>query len=658
MSTLRPQPFEALLARALAEHRLQRAVFGLPRRSFWRGAEGLDLSIPHPGGPAATPLGIAAGPHTQLAHNIVVGWLAGARVIELKTVQVLDRLEIPRPCIDAPDIGTNVEWSQELPIEVSAEQYAAAWAIIHILHAQGIPGMPGSIATRFDASIGYDLAGIRSEKVARYLETLADARELLDRFRQRLSPALRGAAAADIPARIVDQVTLSTFHGCPPEEIEAMVEHVFQRHRLHVVVKFNPTLLGYQAVDELLHGRMGYHDVVLDRAAFEQDLQWGPALAMFERLAPKAARAGLSLGAKFTNTLVVRNTRGRLRGDIMYLSGPPLHPIAVALAERFAHSTGGVHPIAFSGGVDAENFADTVACGLHPVTTCTDLLKPTGYRRLPRYLKSLVAAMERVQARDIAGLVAATAARDGTGGAAPQRNLGPYAAKAAGDARYGAAARMPEPPRAVELALFDCASCNNCTLVCPNGAFFPLALGAVTLETWDLVVEGGEVRSRPARFALAREEQWVLADGLCNACGNCDTFCPESGGPFRVKPRLFESRAAFDAAAPGDGIVFEDGGRRMRARFAAEEYALERDETTSRFSDAVIAVTLDAEHRIVSARLQGPREGHVLPLSRYHAMRLLGDAARRTIHPLTGIVLPVPPVAPEAPHPPGSVAQR
>ena len=653
MSELRPQPFEALLARALAEHESQRAVFGLPRRSFWRGAEGLDLSIPHPGGRAGTPLGIAAGPHTQLAQNIVVGWLAGARVIELKTVQILDRLEIPRPCIDAPDIGFNVEWSQELPVERSAEQYAAAWALIHVLHARGIPGPPGPIATRFDASIGYDLAGIRSDKVARYLDLLRDARGTLDGFRVRLSPALRAAAQVEIPARIVDQVTLSTFHGCPPEEIEAMVEHVFRRHRLHVVVKLNPTLLGYRAVEELLHGRMGYHDIVLDRAAFEKDLQWAPALAMFGRLARVAERAGLTLGAKFTNTLVVKNTRGRLEGEVVYLSGPPLHPIAIALAERFARATGGAHPIAFSGGVDAENFADTVACGLAPVTTCTDLLKPTGYRRLPRYLKALVAAMERLAARDLAGLVAAVAAREGASGNAAHRNLGAYAARVAADPRYRAAARAPEPARPVALALFDCASCNNCTLVCPNGAFFSLPIGPVALDTWDLVVAGGEVRQRPARFTLARDEQWVLADGLCNACGNCDAFCPESGGPFRVKPRLFESPAAFDASPPADGILIEERGRRLRARFGAVACTLERGETTSRFADPVIEATLDAEHRVVSTRLREPREGHVLSLSRYHALRLLGDAARRTIHPLTGIVVPAP-----EPHPPGPAASR
>ena len=49
----------------------------------------------------AAPLGVAAGPHTQLAQNIVASWLCGARFIELKTVQILDEIEVSRPCIDA-----------------------------------------------------------------------------------------------------------------------------------------------------------------------------------------------------------------------------------------------------------------------------------------------------------------------------------------------------------------------------------------------------------------------------------------------------------------------------------------------------------------------------------------------------------------------------
>jgi putative selenate reductase len=644
MGALQPQPLEVLLARALAEFEAERAIFGLPRRSFWRGVDGCDLSSAHSGGLTATPLGPAAGPHTQLAHNITVAWLAGARVVELKTVQVLDRLTIARPCIDAADVGYNVEWSQELPLEVSAEQYATAWYLIHALHARGVIGMQGPLATRFDASVGYDLAGIRSDKVARFLDTMRDAGELLRGLRNRLPPALRAGGPTDVPSRIVEVVTLSTFHGCPAEEVEAIVEHLLGRHAMHVVVKLNPTLLGYDATESLLRGRLGFDDIELDRRAFEQDLRWDQAVALFERLSPIAARSGLTLGAKFSNTLVVKNTRRVLAGEVVYLSGPPLHPIAIQLANRFARATGGRLPISFSGGVDAENFADTVACGLAPVTTCTDLLKPTGYRRLPRYLKFLVAEMERLDARDLAEFVVAKAGwRNGrpaapdqaTARAAGLHNLEDYAGRVAADPRYHAESHRAVPARKGRLALFDCASCNNCSLVCPNGAFFSVPIPPVRIVTWDLVIEGGSVSRRSAEFAVTREEQWVLYGDFCNDCGNCDPFCPEEGGPFRIKPRVFGNRPSFDASAPGDGIVCEQNGTVWLARFGGVSYEVEFVAGGGRISDGLVEATLDVGHQLVATRVLLAREGHVLPLWRYHALRVLREAVLRGINPVT-----------------------
>ena len=522
MAGLIPQPLEALLARVLDEFERDRSIFGLPRRSFWKPRAGLDLSVTLPGGRAATPLGPAAGPHTQLAPNLVASWLAGSRVLELKTVQVMDRLEIPRPCIDAPGEGYNVEWSQELRLEDSARQYAIAWLLVHVLEARGIAGEPGG-GTIFDGSVGYDLAGIRSDGVARFLDTLHDATALLAELRASLPAPLRAAADVPVPPCIVDTVTLSSFHGCPPEELERIVEHLLERHHLHVVVKLNPTLLGYDAVDTLLHERLGWDDVRLERGAFEKDLQWAEALPMLDRLAASAARAGRSLGAKFSNTLVVRNTRGRLAGEQVYLSGAPLHVIATTLASRFAEATEGRFPLSFSAGLDADNFADAVACGFAPATTCTDLLRPTGYRRLPRYLKALETDMERVGASDIAGYVRARAgvAPGVTVADAARSNLRAYAARVAGDPRYAAAAWMIVPAHRPALTALDCESCNNCALVCPNVAFF-------SVDTPPALLASG---------AATCEKQWVVYGDACNECGNCDTHCPQDGGPWRIKPR-------------------------------------------------------------------------------------------------------------------------
>ena len=87
--------------------------------------------------------GPASGPQTQMAQNLVLSWLAGGRIMELKTVQVNDELKISRPCIDAANIGYNVEWSQELRVAESLDQYVQGAMLIHMLrHAPDVFGHP------------------------------------------------------------------------------------------------------------------------------------------------------------------------------------------------------------------------------------------------------------------------------------------------------------------------------------------------------------------------------------------------------------------------------------------------------------------------------------------------------------------------------------
>src|SRR5207244_7524053 len=122
-----------LLRRAFLEYRREGKIFDLPESKFFRGIPGLDLSVDFHGHRASTPLGPAAGPHGQLAQNIVLSWLGGSRIIELKTVQVLDELDIPRPCIDAATVGFNVEWSQELRLADSLREYVAGAMLLTLV---------------------------------------------------------------------------------------------------------------------------------------------------------------------------------------------------------------------------------------------------------------------------------------------------------------------------------------------------------------------------------------------------------------------------------------------------------------------------------------------------------------------------------------------
>jgi putative selenate reductase len=136
--------------------------------------------------------------------------------------------------------------------------------------------------------LGYDLAG-SGTAVAGFISGLPCETD------HRPAPPASGAFAAwrerTIPSRIVTSVTLSTFHGCPPDEIEAIARHLMTEYGLDVVIKLNPTLLGIDAVSGILR-RLGHDEVVLDPDAFAADLQYERAIEMVHLLHDFAAPSG------------------------------------------------------------------------------------------------------------------------------------------------------------------------------------------------------------------------------------------------------------------------------------------------------------------------------------------------------------------------------
>ncbi|MBZ0090148.1 MAG: glutamate synthase, partial [Thermoanaerobaculia bacterium] len=396
MAVLRPYPFHALVRRAFRELEAKQAIFDLPLAKGYFGDPELDLSVRHHGFAASSPFGPAAGPHSQLAQNIALAWLAGGRIVEWKTVQVNDRLEIPRPCIDAQTVGYNVEWSQELTLEESLEEYVKAAMLIELLVASGkLPLVAGFDRALFDLSVGYDLAGISGERVSAFIAGLRDASATVERLRREIPP--EADALRDLPfaTALSSTLTLSTFHGCPPAEIERIVRHLQERHRLHCIVKLNPVLLGPEETHRLLHDALGYDEVRVPAGAFARDTSWAQMTDFVGRLGDAAAAAGLGFGVKFSNTLIVENHRDFFAASEreMYLSGTPLHVLAAALVDRFRREFGDRFPISFAAGIDRGNFAETVALGLAPVTVCTDLLKPGGYGHGRGYLTALAGKM-------------------------------------------------------------------------------------------------------------------------------------------------------------------------------------------------------------------------------------------------------------------------
>ena len=396
---------------------------------------------------------------------------------------------------------------------------------------------------------------------------------------------------------------------------------------------------------------------------------------MTDRLIERARALGRDLRLKLSNTLVVRNHRQFFPpGEaVMYLSGAPLHVITLDLVDRVRRARPEV-PLSFSAGVDSRNFADCVALGLTPVTVCTDLLKPGGYGRLPKYLDNLEERMRGLGVRTVGDYVVkgcgtgeeaiarvvalaplraelleslrsdqvdlrAVLARGGQEAVydelvrtAAVLNTPVVVARTTADPRYRAGSLRPPRRIGRHLALFDCINCDKCLPACPNDANFAYEIEPLTRDYESYRAAGGHaVPVAGGRFEARERHQIGTFQDFCNDCGNCDTFCPEDGGPYLEKPRFFGSLAAWRHLADRDGFCVEsqEGTEAMWGRLGGIEYRLDVDRHADRavFTDG--RVTLELRHieraPVGSSVAPGTPDGHTLDLGAYLKMAVLLD---------------------------------
>ena len=595
---MRPMPFSRLMTWALEEYRTVGSVFGVSRLTRYAGApagtifgEGLEA-----------PFGPAAGPHTQLAQNIVAAYAAGARFFELKTVQVTDGADlrkcVPKPCISAEDEGYNCEWSTELTVPQAMEEYIKAWFACKLLAKELDLGDPEGFL--FNMSVGYDLAGIRSPKVDAFIEGLKDASGTgvwkactdwalanLERFDR-----VDGDYVRAISPRVSRSVTESTLHGCPPEEIEAIAAYLMGEKGLHTYVKCNPTLLGYEFARRTLDN-LGYGYLAFDDHHFRNDLQWADAVPMLRRLLALGEKRGLAFGVKLTNTFPVEVKAGELPSGEMYMSGRALYPLSLSLAARLAEEFGGALPISFSGGADALNIRPLARAGIRPVTVATTLLKPGGYQRLAQMAEAL------------AGLPAPPAAVDGAAVAA-----------LAEEARTGSRCRKPAKPAPsrkmkAQVPLTDCFAAP-CRDGCPIHQDIPAYLMRVNAGNYEEALEV-ILRRNPLPFITGTicthrcqdkcmrnyydESVYIRDYKLKAAEGGYEAVLPRlkpaapvsgkrvavvGGGPAGMAAAYFLGRAGvdvtlFEAADRLGGVV-----RRLIPSFRISDGAIDKDEAIVR----------------------------------------------------------------------------
>ncbi|TFZ39388.1 hypothetical protein E4100_08540 [Soehngenia longivitae] len=503
--------FEKLLDVVLNDYKRYNKIFEIDKKDFYRYEK--NISIDYLGNKLASPIGPAAGPHTQLAQNIISAYLTGSRYFEVKTVQAVDGKEmqkmISKPCIDAKNVGYNVEWSTELTVEEAMEQYIYASCLLEAIAKElQISNQKDFI---INISVGYDLEGIKSQKVDSFIENLKDAsknnafknakailKENIERFNN-----LTVEDVDKISPNISNIVTLSTMHGCKKEEIKAIATHLIENKKMNTFVKLNPTLLGYDNVRKILDD-FGYNSIELSKTDFENDLQFDDAVKLVRDLKEIAVKNSLISGIKLTNTLPVYNTRNKLRGDKMYLSGKPLFPIAIGVAKKFFEEFDDLN-ISFSGGIDKENVREVLSTGIMPVTFSTVLLKPKGYLNTLKIAKEVekldVLSLGKLNIERLTKLIEET-------------NTSNFYKN------HGEKETLND-----ELTTFDCfkANCGICVNTCPNRANIKL-----------------EVPNLSASYQI------IHLDSRCNECGNCADFCPKGGKPYYKKITIFENKIDFN----------------------------------------------------------------------------------------------------------------
>lgn len=518
-----PISFEQLLKRLLQEYKKSNSFLAVPVK------RNTDINY-------ISKIGPAAGPHTQLAGNIVAAYGAGASHFELKTVQILEgeALGIVKPCIYSTQEVYNTEWSTELTVQEAAEEYIKAYLLLKILIKEFQLGNPNGF--HFIMSVGYNLSGIQSDKIDGFIEHMKNA-SVTEEWKKDIEYILENISMFDhitkeyvdsISPVITDTIALSTMHGCKSDEIEAITKYLIDKKGLNTYVKMNPTLLGREKIHRILD-QMGYSHITFEDSTFEMDIDFSHAVAMLQNLQEIAKQNGRFFGVKLTNTLPVKSGGEKLTGSAMYLSGAALYPISIAVAAKLSEKFEGKLPISYSGGADTNNIEDIIKTGIYPVTVSSILLKNGGYKNISKMNEHAdLAEGEKREVLDVFGLKV-------------------LAEKAISQTEYFNKEKKSFA-KSEDYSLL-CGKCNNCVDVCPNRA--------------------------NKKIILDQKAYVIHYDNLCNECGNCSFFCIAGHIPYREKWTIFNNSNAFHSSE-NEGIVLDGKNIIYRIKNEKEKEVVKR----------------------------------------------------------------------------------
>jgi putative selenate reductase len=144
--------------------------------------------------------------------------------------------------------------------------------------------------------------------------------------------------------------------------------------------------------------------------------------------------------------------------------------------------------------------------------------------------------------------------------------------------------------------------CSICTTVCPNLANRSYNITPCTFILQKAVrSENGEiVYADDGYLEIKQKYQIINIANFCNECGNCNTFCPTAGAPWKDKPRFYLTIASFNQTEEGfhlavlknkKNLIYKLNGNITTLTETPDEYVFENDYVTASFSKAKFSLT-------------------------------------------------------------------
>jgi putative selenate reductase len=133
--------------------------------------------------------------------------------------------------------------------------------------------------------------------------------------------------------------------------------------------------------------------------------------------------------------------------------------------------------------------------------------------------------------------------------------------------------------------------CSVCVSVCPNRANVEFEMEAVDFTIQQAVQGANGVEIIDLESGRIEQRYQIINIGdYCNECGNCATFCPTRGAPYRDKAKFHLTRESFDSARLGyhftaeNRLEFKDDNQRAVLRLDSDGCTYESEEFKAIFN--------------------------------------------------------------------------